>query len=48
MSDSELSEAMDLIGTTLRDAGKNSDQVEELLHAEAVRVAEELRNQEEA
>lgn len=48
MSDVELQTMMDAVGTILRDSGKNPDEVEELLHAEAVRVAEELKAQEEA
>lgn len=48
MGDLELQVTMDAVGTRLRDSGKNPDEVEELLHAEAVRVSDELRDQEEA
>ena len=48
MTDLELQITMDAIGTVLRDGGKNPDQIEETLHAEAVRVADELRDQESA
>ena len=48
MDDLQLQVTMDTIGTALRDSGKNPDEIEELLHAEAVRVAEELKEQEES